>query len=57
KEGHYASDCGNPRAGTLCYNFWEPGHFARDCKAPRTEPSANVTQGARPIAKGRWALE
>ncbi|MCI57503.1 TIR-NBS-LRR resistance protein, partial [Trifolium medium] len=28
KEGHYASDCGAPREGTVCYNCPETGHFA-----------------------------
>ncbi|MCI82234.1 enzymatic polyprotein, partial [Trifolium medium] len=50
---HFASDCGNPRAVVTCYNCQKPSHFARDCRAPRAEPAATMTQGARPIAKGR----
>ncbi|MCI51674.1 enzymatic polyprotein, partial [Trifolium medium] len=53
KEGHYATDYGNPRAGTFCYNCREEEHFARDYKAPKAGPPVNANQGARPTAKGR----
>ncbi|WJX40181.1 hypothetical protein P8452_27686 [Trifolium repens] len=55
-EGHYASECDQPRKGELCFNCKKPGHLARDCKVPRAGPSANVAQGAqgaRPAAKAR----
>ncbi|WJX45504.1 hypothetical protein P8452_32379 [Trifolium repens] len=53
KEGHYANDCRNAEPGIICYSCKKPGHMARDCKAQKAEPSVNVTQGAKPTARGR----
>ncbi|KAK2422804.1 hypothetical protein QL285_033306 [Trifolium repens] len=46
--GHYANAC-----GVVCHNCKKPGHLAKNCTAQKAEPSVNVTQGARPTAKGR----